>query len=146
MKTELREIVKKSNPNPAHILVDYLHRLGKLSQLVTQNIDSMHQRAGLPMDKIIELHGSERDAYCVHCAEVFDRELLHQQVLAGEVKAPTCECGSPVKISTVSFGEGIPRAKIDKSIEVVCNCDLLIIMVRIPLLLLKTVCFLPVHP
>jgi hypothetical protein len=103
MKTELHTIVLKSKPNPAHYFVSKLNELGKLSLLVTQNIDGMHQQAGLPDDKVLELHGSSRQVSCWTCGVKCDRDEAHRRVLAGEAIPKCTECGGLLKISTILF-------------------------------------------
>ncbi|MDP2968058.1 MAG: Sir2 family NAD-dependent protein deacetylase, partial [Deltaproteobacteria bacterium] len=67
MATELYEPMKKAEPNPAHIAIAELERLGKLHCVITQNIDGLHHKAGNSEERIIELHGTAMHVTCLNC-------------------------------------------------------------------------------
>ena len=97
-----------AQPNAAHLAVADWWRQGLLSGVVTQNIDGLHQKAGLPAAAVVELHGNAHWVSCLTCAASFDRATVHARVLDGE-EDPACpECGGILKSTTISFGQGLP--------------------------------------
>src|SRR5437868_13974799 len=97
-----------AQPNAAHLAVADWWRQGLLSGVVTQNIDGLHQKAGLPAAAVVELHGNAHWVSCLACAASFDRATVHARVLDGE-EDPACpECGGILKSTTISFGQGLP--------------------------------------
>ena len=92
-----------AQPNAAHLAVADWWRQGLLSGVVTQNIDGLHQKAGLPAAAVVELHGNAHWVSCLACAARFDRATVHARVLDGE-EDPACpECGGILKSTTISF-------------------------------------------
>ncbi|HKC06932.1 MAG TPA: Sir2 family NAD-dependent protein deacetylase, partial [Methylomirabilota bacterium] len=87
-------VIRRAEPNPAHHALVTLWRLGKLDCVITQNIDNLHQRAGLPADRVIELHGNATRARCLSCERPYDRERVQEWLDAG-VAVPLCDapCG-----------------------------------------------------
>ncbi len=117
-----------AQPNPAHRSLVDLERTGKLSGIVTQNIDGLHQRAGSSPDRVIELHGSAHIVRCTQCGTVFTGEDVQQWLRDGHVY-PSCPvCGGILRTATVLFGEPLPREELDRSIELTRNADLLLVV------------------
>jgi NAD-dependent deacetylase len=113
-----------AQPNPGHHAVAELHRLGKLDCVVTQNIDNLHQRAGLPEDKVIELHGTIKWVLCLECGRKYPREEIQARLDAG-TKVPRCDsCGGIMKPTTVSFGQPMPERETQQAMATAANCDL----------------------
>jgi len=106
---QVYSVVKKAEPNPAHYAIAVLHQLGRLDVCITQNIDNLHQRAGLPPEKVIELHGNATRARCLTCARPYARDQI-QKWLEGGVEIPACDppCGGIIKPNTIMFGEAMP--------------------------------------
>ena len=101
--------VIKAEPNKAHLAIAALHNLGKVSCVITQNVDFLHQRAGVPEEKVIELHGTLKWVVCLNCGRRFPRERIQKRLEAGE-KVPRCDfCGGITKAATVSFGQPMPE-------------------------------------
>jgi NAD-dependent deacetylase len=96
-------------PNAAHLAIAEWWHAGLVSRVVTQNIDGLHQRAGLPDSAVIELHGNSHGVLCLRCDARFDRADVHTRVLAGELDPPCPRCGGILKTTTVSFGQPMPR-------------------------------------
>jgi NAD-dependent deacetylase len=97
-----------AQPNPAHLAVAAWWRLGLLNGVVTQNIDGLHHKAGLPAEAVVELHGNAHSVSCLTCGVCFDRPTIHARVLAGD-EDPSCPvCGGILKSTTISFGQGLP--------------------------------------
>ena len=102
--------IADAEPNPAHLAVADLYQSGRWAGCVTQNIDGLHQAAGLPDDEVAELHGHLRSALCIECGTAWPIAEVLARVEAGE-EDPRCpECGGVVKTSTVMFGELLPQA------------------------------------
>ena len=95
-------------PNAAHQAIADWWRQGLLNGVVTQNIDGLHQKAGLPAEAVVELHGNAHSVSCLTCGAGFDRLAVHERVLAGD-EDPACpSCGGILKSTTISFGQGLP--------------------------------------
>ncbi len=108
MSTEFYETMKAARPNKAHLAVKELEDMGKVSAIVTQNIDSLHQRAGSDPKKVIEIHGTAFSVLCLNCGKRYDREEIQRRYLAGE-KVPSCDaCKGILKPETISFGQAMP--------------------------------------
>ena len=111
---ELYQGIVRAKPNPAHQALAELHNMGLLQAVVTQNVDGLHQQAGLPAEKIIELHGNTRRIRCMNCREVFPVADIRQRLAAGDT-APECDCGGFLKPDTISFGQAMPAAEVEKA-------------------------------
>ena len=101
-------VIRAARPNAAHVALAELYRLDRLDCCITQNIDDLHQRAGLPPQAVIELHGNAARTRCLDCGRAYTRDEVHEWLEAtGEV--PACpSCGGIVKPTTVLFGEAMP--------------------------------------
>src|SRR5258706_2422146 len=95
-------------PNAGHYAVARLVERGKVSAVITQNVDNLHQDSGVPTDRVIELHGNASYAKCLECGERHELAELKESFLkAGEI--PYCRrCGGLVKTATISFGQAMP--------------------------------------
>ena len=109
-----------AKPNAAHKKLSELEAAGKLTGVVTQNIDGLHQAAG--SKHVMELHGSVHRNYCMKCHKFFDASyMLHS---AG---VPKCECGGVIKPDVVLYEEGLDQETIEKSVQAIREADMLII-------------------
>lgn len=109
-------------PNDGHYAVTALWGLGRLAGCVTQNVDGLHQAAGLPGDLVAELHGSMRTCHCVGCDRTWPTEDVLAWPDAGD--DPHCPgCGALVKTTTVMFGEYLPAAEVRKAYELASAAD-----------------------
>lgn len=103
------EQYRKAKPNVGHYFVQALSLKEKLIGLITQNVDGLHSVAGLPDDKIVELHGSNRKILCMSCTKEFEPEPIINS-LVGDFASPRCDsCGGILKSATVSFGQAMPE-------------------------------------
>ncbi len=100
-------------PNAAHLAIAEWFAAGLVRSVVTQNIDGLHQRAGLPDSAVIELHGNAHFVGCLGCARRFDRLSVQARVEAGELDPPCPSCGGILKTTTVSFGQPMPVAEVE---------------------------------
>jgi NAD-dependent protein deacetylase/lipoamidase len=121
---ETYPVLAAAAPNPAHDAIAKLHALGKLHMVVTQNIDGLHQRAGLPPDKVIELHGNNHEVLCIECDARTPRQAIQAELVAG-VEVPHCaRCGGLLKNATISFGQALPVGALDGAERAARACDL----------------------
>jgi NAD-dependent deacetylase len=100
-------------PNRAHRAVVDLWRLRRWAGCITQNIDGLHQAAGLPDDEVAELHGSAQRARCLGCGESWTVAEILARVAEGDDDPHCVECGGLVKTTTVMFGELLPAAALE---------------------------------
>lgn len=118
--------MRAARPNAGHAAFVHLHSLGKLSALITQNIDGLHQASGLPAEIVIELHGTTTEASCLSCSDRITSDEACERVQAGEL-APRClECGGLLKPATISFGQPLSPEVLRRARREVEECDLLI--------------------
>lgn len=109
-----------AKPNPAHLKLAELEAKGKLSAVVTQNIDGLHQAAG--SRNVLELHGSILRNYCQKCGKFYDAAYVkHAEGVPG------CECGGLIKPDVVLYEEGLDSGIIQRSIQAISQADTLII-------------------
>ncbi len=92
-------------PNPAHYAIVDLWKAGRLVGCVTQNVDGLHQAAGLPDDHVAELHGSAATVTCLQCEAIAPAETVRNRLAQGDPDPHCTECGGVLKPSTVMFGE-----------------------------------------
>jgi NAD-dependent deacetylase len=101
-----------AQPNAAHLALAELDGMGYLQALVTQNIDGLHQLAGHPDGRVIELHGTNRLVECQTCRSLTDPEPAFRQ-FEETGQPPLCACGGFLKPATVSFGQAMPADKME---------------------------------
>ncbi|MDQ6670184.1 MAG: Sir2 family NAD-dependent protein deacetylase [Chloroflexota bacterium] len=99
--------IADAQPNAAHLAIAEWWRARLVSGVVTQNIDGLHQKAGLPQEAVVELHGNAHRVGCLSCGITFERPVIHARVLAGDADPNCPDCGGILKTTTVSFGQGL---------------------------------------
>jgi NAD-dependent deacetylase len=105
----------KAAPNAAHIAIAELNHLGRLDCVITQNIDNLHQKAGVPDNKVFELHGNMKWAVCLDCKRRFPFEEIKSRIDAGE-DIPACPtCRGTLKPDIVMFGEQLPYQVLEEA-------------------------------
>ena len=109
-----------AKPNAAHIKLAQWENEGKLTAIVTQNIDGLHQAAG--SKKVYELHGSVLRNYCTKCHKFFDVEFI-----ADSTGVPHCDCGGVVKPDVVLYEEGLDNDTVSGAVKAISEADTLII-------------------
>lgn len=116
--------MRAAEPNAAHHALAELERLGRLDTLVTQNIDGLHQAAGSSPERVVEVHGAVRDYACLRCGRGGPIEDALERVRGGE-EDPHCErCGGILKTATISFGQPLVPAVIERAQLAAAACDL----------------------
>lgn len=124
-KLEGWEAFKEAKPNPAHLALARLEKLGRLSALVTQNIDGLHHAAGNSPGKIIELHGTNRQVECLTCRQRGDPEPAFESFRRTR-RCPRCACGGLLKTATVSFGQSLPPGLLERALDSARRADLVL--------------------
>jgi len=128
MATEMYEPMKKAQPNPAHLAIAELERLGKLDCVITQNIDGLHHKAGNSEERIIELHGTAMHVTCLSCKKRYNRDEIQGRLRKG-TRVPYCDdCRGPLKPATISFGQSMPERETEEAYRRSSACDLFIVI------------------
>lgn len=127
MKKEFYSGMKEAKPNAAHSAVAQLYEMKKLHGLITQNIDGLHQDAGVPDKFCIELHGTNRSVECQTCKKRFLSDEVHKRLEDGE-EVPQCECGGWLKPATISFGQQLRQEDLNKAFKISSESDLFIVI------------------
>ena len=109
-----------AKPNKAHIRLAEMEKCGKLSSVITQNIDGLHQAAG--SKNVYELHGSVHRNYCMKCGKFYSAEDI-----LNSTGVPKCSCGGKIKPDVVLYEEGLDDATVTGAIKEISSCDTLII-------------------
>jgi NAD-dependent deacetylase len=115
-----------ARPNRAHLALVGLERRGKLHALITQNIDELHQLAGHATERIIEVHGTMRRVMCWGCGLRSPMQDVLERVRAGEADPACRTCGGILKSDTISFGQALIPAIIDRAMAAAGVADLLL--------------------
>ncbi len=119
-------IALDAQPNQAHLKLAELEREGKLTSVITQNIDGLHQAAG--SKNVLELHGSVHRNICRRCGAIYSAEWIMAREHEGEHGVPVCpECGGPIKPDVVLYGEGLDNQTVTDSVRAIEEADMLIV-------------------
>ncbi len=122
------DLLKDASPNAAHEAIAELERMGRLSCVITQNIDCLHQKAGNDPRRVFELHGNLRWIRCLDCGRRSPlAQLLRERGLSEEM--PRCgRCGGVLKPDVIFFGEALPEETLREAGRHTLHCDLLIVV------------------
>jgi len=121
-------LTDKAMPNPAHHAIAELYRLDKLDCVITQNIDNLHQKAGVPGDRVFELHGNMQWVICLECGRRYPLDEIKNRLDRGE-EIPDCEeCGGMLKPDIVMFGEQLPVKVLEEASRRAMASDLCIVI------------------
>jgi NAD-dependent deacetylase len=121
-KSELSKELDGAVPNAAHNALADLYRKGLLDLVITQNIDGLHQKSGLPEDKVIELHGNTTRIRCLNCEVIVDLNQTLARIENGDF-APVCTCGGYLKPDTISFGQSLREQDLNVAFAASQTCD-----------------------
>lgn len=121
MLIEMDQHVGMAKPNPGHLALAELEKMGMLQLVVTQNVDNLHQEAGNL--EVVEFHGNSKRLRCLDCREEYGREKIDPNNLP-----PRCHCGGLVKPDVIFFGEAIPWAANMKAFETARRCQLILVV------------------
>ncbi len=143
MNLDFYSLLKKIKPNKAHYACVELDRVGKLDCVITQNIDNLHQDAGLSPEKVIELHGNTMRVTCLTCKKEYPREEIQKELEKG-VEVPYCEvCNGILKPATISFGQPMPERETREAEYRARNSDLFITVGSS--LVVHPACLMPIY-
>ncbi len=118
-------IIKDAKPNITHLKLAELEANGKLTAVVTQNIDGLHQKAG--SKKVFELHGSTLRNYCTKCGKFYDENFILESKNSSDGLPHCTECSGLVKPDVVLYEEGLDDNIVDGAIKAISEADMLII-------------------
>jgi NAD-dependent deacetylase len=122
------ETLQKAEPNAGHRALAKLVEQGRMTAIITQNIDGLHQRSGVPDNRVIELHGNATYATCLDCGQRYELEPI-RKAFVGKGTLPVCEkCDGIVKTATISFGQAMPEIPMLRAQEETLACDLFIVL------------------
>lgn len=114
-----------AEPNAAHLALAGLGRSIE-TWVITQNIDGLHQRAGTPAGRVIELHGTLSAAVCVRCGDRTGMAEAIARVRAGETDPPCERCGGILKSATIMFGQALDPGILTRAVRTAAACDLML--------------------
>ncbi|MFN4143674.1 SIR2 family NAD-dependent protein deacylase [Aestuariivirga sp.] len=120
----IRETIAGAAPGAGHRAVADLVRRGHVARVITQNIDGLHEAAGIPRERIIEIHGNGTYAHCLACGCRHEIDWVKEEIARKE-KPPACtSCGGIVKSATISFGQAMPEQEMADARAATLNADL----------------------
>lgn len=124
-KGETWEVIQAAAPNPAHVALAELATAGRIDLLVTQNVDGLHERSGMPAERLVNIHGTDSAVECLRCGAREPRAAAQRQWASG-VAVPRCACGAPWKPATISFGQSLVDADLRRALRAAASCDLFV--------------------
>jgi NAD-dependent deacetylase len=119
--------LRDTEPNAGHRALTRLQRAGRLTHLITQNIDGLHQKSGSDPARTHELHGSAHRVRCLDCGTIWPADTI--QTRLNIEPFPACErCGGMLRAATVLFGESLPAEPLRQAITAAQTCDLMLVV------------------
>lgn len=115
-----------ADPNAGHRALVRLEQRKKLVALLTQNVDGLHQAAGMNPEKVVEVHGTIREVACLECDYRDDIKVAFDRVRAGDDDPACPSCGGILKSATISFGQPLRQRDLLRSAMAAENCDVLL--------------------
>jgi len=125
---EHRSGLLDAKPNAGHLAVADLVAKGKVSAIITQNIDNLHQDSGVPADQVIELHGNATYAKCLNCSRTIEMVVIQKEFRDTDGIGPCSSCGGIVKLATISFGQMMPEEQMVRAEQETLACDLFLVL------------------
>ncbi|HMN73985.1 MAG TPA: Sir2 family NAD-dependent protein deacetylase [Rhodoblastus sp.] len=122
-KFAMDDMYAGARPGRGHRALASLVASGKMGAIITQNIDGLHQAAGAPAHKVIELHGNGTYAKCLECGARHELADVREE-FDRTGAAPECGCGGAIKSATISFGQAMPEEEMRRAHEEATTCDL----------------------
>jgi NAD-dependent deacetylase len=121
----MEDCFRAARPGRGHLALASLYRSGKAPGVVTQNIDNLHQASGIKLADVIELHGNTTYAHCLDCSSRYELDWVQRKMHTGNGCAPDCpDCGGFIKTATISFGQAMPDAAMQRASDLSQACDL----------------------
>jgi NAD-dependent deacetylase len=120
-------ILRDTAPNAGHLALARLQRAGRIAEIVTQNIDGLHQKAGSDPAQTLELHGTAHKVRCLDCGATWEAEPI--QARLDREPVPACEvCGGMLRAATVLFGQEMPEAPLRRAFAAARHCDAMLVV------------------
>jgi NAD-dependent deacetylase len=116
---------RDARPNATHKAIVRLEQAGKVQAVVTQNIDGLHARAGTPVERLVELHGTNASIECQSCGRRSEPE-AHFEHFRKTRRPPVCECGGYLKPATISFGQNLRNEDLERAETAAKSADLVL--------------------
>lgn len=127
-RRESYPFMQSREPNTGHQAISTLMSRGKGIAIITQNIDGLHQKSGVPEDRVIELHGSTRKLRCIPHGHITDGDVIQSQLEQGETDPRCPECGGTLRSDTVLFGESLPQEALEIAARVSAITDVMVVV------------------
>lgn len=124
-KLEDRVAFGDAQPNTVHRAIVRLEEAGVVVMVVTQNVDGLHRVAGTSRDRLVEIHGTNGEIECQTCGERTD-PAAHFDAFSGTGEAPVCHCGGHLKPATISFGQSLRQADLQRAFDAAGRADLVL--------------------
>lgn len=121
-------VMRAAEPNRGHRAVARLVREGKVSAVITQNIDGLHQASGVPEDRVVELHGNATYAHCLRCGTRYEIDALRDAFERDGEVHDCLACGGLIKTATVSFGQSMPEGAMQRARAETLAADLCVVL------------------
>jgi NAD-dependent deacetylase len=118
------QTLREKQPNGAHRALVELERRGVLDAVITQNIDTLHRRAG--SSEVVEVHGTIDSSSCLTCGERYPLAEVTARLTSSPISVPECDCGQPLKPDVVLFGEWLPEGALERAYALAAGADVLL--------------------
>jgi NAD-dependent deacetylase len=126
-RRERYPILRDTRPNAGHLALSRLQSVGRVTHVITQNIDGLHQKAGSDPERTIELHGSAHRVRCLDCGASWPAETIQARLEYEPL--PACDvCGGMIRAATVLFGESMPEAALSRAFAAARASDLMLVV------------------
>ena len=126
-KFALDDAYAGATPGRGHRALAAMVADGRISGIITQNIDGLHQASGMRAEALAELHGNGTYAACLTCQKPYELAAL-RRAFEAEGEVPACACGGIIKSATISFGQAMPKAALTRAQAWARRCDLFIVI------------------
>lgn len=127
-RREMYPFMQSREPNTGHRAIANLVRNGRAFAVITQNIDGLHQRSGVPDDRVVELHGSTRRLRCLPNDHLVDGDKVQQMLEEGDPDPRCPACGGILRSDTVLFGEPLPPDALELATRIAAATDLMVVV------------------
>jgi len=127
-KLEMWPQFRDAQPNSGHFFLKELQEKGRLAGVITQNVDGMHAKSGLPEEKIVRLHGTNSEVVCLSCGKIHPARDIMEGLDLDRDGPPRCSCGGILKPNTISFGQNLRATDLQRAEELSLSCDLMIVL------------------
>ncbi len=120
--------MEQAEPNAGHLGIARLIEEGLASAVITQNVDGLHVKSGVPPERVIELHGNATYARCLSCGTRYEMADIEQQFKQHGRVDGCSACGGIIKSATISFGQAMPEREMRRAQAVTEACDLMVVV------------------